>query len=325
MLMAAGLGTRLRPFTEAMPKALLPMMGVPMAQFPMDAAVEAGARRIVANVHHLADQARAGLEGLERGGADLVISDESRLLLGSAGGLRHALEHFRGQPFFLLNADVLCEVDLQALARHHEKLRGDRGVLLTLAVFRTGPAPGKYREILLDPRDRSRISGLGEPVSGRPFFVGAAVIEPEAVAHLSDGTPREFVPEILLPAIQSGRAGAFLSEGLWFDVGSPELWLRTHLELMRSLETGFCPESWRRRIESRSRRIAPGIWARTGLPAPLPEQCASPAYWSPAAGRAPALLGPSAVLYGDGGGPDSISLSHGIGFSGMWQACFSQP
>src|SRR5688500_7784184 len=92
MLMTAGLGTRLRPFTEIAPKHLLPVMGVPMAQFAVDLLARFGVSRIVCNVHHRADLAVPALKALEHGpGTSIEISDESQLLLGSAGGIRKAL------------------------------------------------------------------------------------------------------------------------------------------------------------------------------------------------------------------------------------------
>src|SRR4051812_25270596 len=110
MVMAAGLGIRLRPFTEATTKALLPLMGIPMAQFAMDTLIGCGVGTIVANVHHHSIRARTGLMALDYQGASLKVSDESHHLLGSAGGIRHALDNLGQGPFFLANADVLCDV-----------------------------------------------------------------------------------------------------------------------------------------------------------------------------------------------------------------------
>jgi MurNAc alpha-1-phosphate uridylyltransferase len=104
MLMSAGLGTRLKPFTDLEPKALIPVMGVPTAQFSLDALAQAHVETIVANIHHQAEKARAGLESLERGNARLVISDESALLMGSGGGIAKALPNFGHRPFYWLNA-----------------------------------------------------------------------------------------------------------------------------------------------------------------------------------------------------------------------------
>ncbi len=319
MLMAAGLGTRLRPFTEHLPKALIPVMGVPISQFAIDGLVRAGVKKIVANIHHLPEISTKGLFGLDRGQANLVLSDESSLLLGSAGGLKKALPHFDREPFFLINADVLYDIDLDRLARHHSLLRSQWGVNLTLAVLPAGPPEGSgeevYREIHVDP-STGLIRGLGEPEKHRPFFAGAAVIEPEVIAGLTPDTPLEFVPSILLPAIAQGRAGALLSQGCWQDIGSPRTWLQTHLALIEGLKKGTLPQHWQKRIEAINRQIAPGIWIEKKHPLENhTPSWVSPCYWSShgeAAAVPPQQLGPHAVLYGS---TLQGSLAHGIGLA----------
>jgi NDP-sugar pyrophosphorylase family protein len=330
MLMAAGLGTRLRPFTELEPKALLPLLGVPMAQFALDAAVAAGVDRVVANVHHLADRAIAGLHALERGGAELIVSDESQELLGSAGGLRHAAPAFRaGEPFFLLNADVLCDVDLAALGRAHSRLRARHGVSVTLTVFERPPLePGEtqreaYREILFDP-SVGLVSGLGAKALGRPYFVGAAVVEPDALSAVPASGPAEFVPTVLEPAIRDKRAGVYFARGRWHDVGSPALWQQAHLALIAALETGRLSRAWRTRLEKGNRRIAPQTWVSASAPGRLLKSArwAGPSYWNALHDQTalpPAELGPRAVLYGTAQGiSHGPSLSEGIGYRGVW-------
>ncbi|OFZ54417.1 MAG: hypothetical protein A2428_16110 [Bdellovibrionales bacterium RIFOXYC1_FULL_54_43] len=321
MLMAAGLGTRLRPFTDQMPKALLPLLGVPMAQFAVDALSAAGVKKIVANVHHHADRARAGLESLELAAAELVISDESDCLLGSAGGLKKALVHFGDEPFFLLNADVIFDVDLGALAKRHAELRSERGVVLTLAVFMRGPAGAKYREIHLDQKS-GLINGFGELVAERPYFVGAAVIEREALAEVPEELTAEFVPQVLAPAIQAGKAGAFVTSGLWHDVGTPELWLDAHLAMIERLESGNLMTGFRSRIEEHSQRVGPGIWiAKNSSRGIGAVRWTGPCYWDGlgASSAPPRSFGPRAVLYGSSKAvSDPSTLSGGIGYCGLW-------
>src|SRR5690348_6687584 len=87
MIMAAGLGTRLRPFTDMRTKALLPVLGIPVAQFTIDSLAKAGVSSVVLNVHHRANETRSGLLGLDRANLKMEVSDESQSLLGSAGGI----------------------------------------------------------------------------------------------------------------------------------------------------------------------------------------------------------------------------------------------
>jgi mannose-1-phosphate guanylyltransferase len=320
MLMAAGLGTRLQPFTHHEPKALIPLMGVPIAQYAIDSLRAAGVERIVANIHHLAPKARAGLSSLERGSADLIVSDETHQLLGSAGGIRKARPYFRGAPFFLVNADVLSDVDFRALGAAHERLRARWGVTMTLAVH--SRSPGVYRELKLDT-EAGLVSGFGEKVADKPFFIGAAVMEVESVANVPDGLPSEFLPTILEPAIAAGKAGFHLCDGVWKDIGEPALWLDAHTHLIRALETGRLPRGWRLRIEGCNRRIAQEVWVSNDSPLAIRTvEWAGPAYWD--GGRLssagfllpPRRLGPEGVLYGSV--PAPLALTRGIGSHGSW-------
>jgi NDP-sugar pyrophosphorylase family protein len=322
MLMAAGLGTRLRPFTDLEPKALLPLMGVPMAQFSLDLLASVGVTDVVANIHHLADRARPGLLALDRQQMRLSISDESDSLLGSAGGVKKALpqlQQARRGPFYLLNADVLMDADLKGLARRHARLRAQHGVSLTLMVFERAPGTGKYREILFDS-DEGLITGLGQLVTGKPFFVGAAILEPEALDHVPEGVAAEFVPTILAPALKAGKAGVFLSSGEWHDIGSPQLWLEAHLAILRLLETN-APRLWAERIEKTNKRIGQQIWvAKKCSQFHGSADWAGPSYWNAledeTAGQ-PVQLGPDAALYG--GLAPGQAVRGGIGFRGLWK------
>ena len=312
MLMAAGLGTRLQPFTSKFPKALMPLMGVPMAQFAIDALGRADVTEIVANIHGHPEASRAGLLALERGNSRLIISDESAALLGSAGGIRQVLEHFGAEPFFLVNADVLHDLNLRDLGDYHQAMRRKFDVLVTLAVIPGGA--GSYREIDFDPVT-GMINRLGDIVPGKPFFMGAAVLEPEALAQVPKG-PSEFVPQILEPAVRAGRACAYFANCFWRDVGTPRLWYDTHFSLLDGVETGSLSASLRFRIEKGNRRIAERIWVDRAFAGIDHSRWVGPSYFGLGSGKReiPEVLGPRAVLY------DSLpqATGPGIGAFGEW-------
>lgn len=324
MLMAAGLGTRLRPYTDAVAKPLLPLMGVPMAQFGLDLLKRAGVTRIVANVHHLAQHTGQALRFLE-GPEEWIISDESQQLLGSAGGMAKALPHFENQPFFYVNGDVLCHVNLKDLAQHHAYLRHEFGVRLTLTVYASAPGTGKYREIIFD-RKTNLMRRLGEFHQNRAFFASVAVIEPEAVAGLPTDQPSDFVEKILLPSVQMGKVGIYFIDNTlepepssWFDIGDASLWHATHLALIRLMETDEIPTVWRERIQKNNHMLAPGIWVskRAGLDR-APSGWSGPCYWAPDGTDTspPVTMEPGTVLYG--APPAGWVPRSGIGYRGMW-------
>ncbi|MEK6706298.1 MAG: sugar phosphate nucleotidyltransferase [Candidatus Poribacteria bacterium] len=323
MLMAAGLGTRLKPFTDYEPKALLPVMGISVAQFAIDALAEAGVRAIVANIHHHPELARKKLLALDMKHMALDISDESGAIMGSAGGIKRALPKLGCGPFFLLNADTICNIDLSALFEKHLQLRNRYGVIVTLAVLEGVCNSGKYREIMVDTK-MELVTGLGRLEAGKPFFAGIAVIEPQAVSSLTEG-PLEFVSAVLAPAIEARKVGCFLSNSLWFDIGSPSTWLTTHLELIEKLETNSVPIRWSDRISSVNRKVSEKIWvSKNNTPKNSTygevdiAHWRGPCYWSghdDELALPPKQFGPNAVLYGAGPYEPLIDT---ISFRGMF-------
>ena len=315
MLMAAGLGTRLKPFSDQVPKALVPVMGVPVAQFAIDALASAGVEEVVVNIHHLANLARVGFEKLDLHGMKLSFSDESANLLGSAGGLKKALPLFKGYPFYYLNADVISSLDIRELGEHRGRMKRQWNSLITMAVFPNPVHSAEiYREIISDPLS-SLILSLGEKKARAPFFTGAAVIEPEAVAHLKDETPAELVPEILTPALQHSRACVFTSNGDWMDIGSPELWLKAHLNLIEGLERGSIKNAWRRRIEMKSERMGEKQWRLISSRSFSRARAdwVGPCFFGGT--EKTRYFGPKTVIYGK---PPKLTLHNGIGLDGKF-------
>ncbi|MEO5969387.1 MAG: sugar phosphate nucleotidyltransferase [Bdellovibrionia bacterium] len=326
MVMAAGLGTRLSPFTNFQTKALLPVMGVPIAQYAVDSLVYAEVEQLVVNVHHQGTQVSEGMAALDHGSSRLMISDESRQLLGSAGGIKKAVSIFGSNPFYLVNADVLCDVNWSELAACHQRLREKFGVVLTLTVFLSGPPGAKYREIHFDSA-KGLITSLGELVEGRPYFIGAAILEPEALSAVPEGVPSDFVESVLRPAISTNRAGVSVSQGPWFDMGDPKLWLKTHLTVIEMMEqrngrvNSGSSSHWNERVVARAvqnnLRLSEGIWTSRNSVVGDWSKWAQPCYWNANQQiTAPQTLGPKAVLYGPC--VEGKEYNRGIGFGGKW-------
>jgi NDP-sugar pyrophosphorylase family protein len=183
MVFAAGLGTRLKPFTDSHPKALAPVNGKPLLQRNIEYLLRHGVRDIVVNVHHFADQIVDFLEHHHNFGIHLAISEEQPAPLETGGGLLRAsafLEAHDG-PFVVMNADILTDLDLTALYLDHVRHRP----LATLAVTRRQSS----RVLLFD--GGMRLSGWQHLSTGdvrivradagplQPFaFTGVHVIEP---------------------------------------------------------------------------------------------------------------------------------------------------
>lgn len=115
MIFAAGLGTRLKPLTDRIPKALVRVGGKPLIEYVLKNLVAAGSKRIVVNVYHFANQI---IEYLQQNdfGVDIRVSDETEMLLDTGGGIKNAAPFFNtSEPVLIHNVDILSNVDLRAL------------------------------------------------------------------------------------------------------------------------------------------------------------------------------------------------------------------
>lgn len=120
MIFAAGLGTRLKPLTDTMPKALVPVGGKPLLDINMERLQQAGYTRFVVNVHHFAEQIIDHIQ--EQGVSNVLISDEREQLLDTGGGLKKAQDFFcDDEPILIHNVDILDNVDYQWFARQHQQ------------------------------------------------------------------------------------------------------------------------------------------------------------------------------------------------------------
>lgn len=248
MVLAAGLGTRLAPFTQWIPKPLIPLHGrtaLRLAFESLKTLSPGPTQNTVVNIHAHSSLMRVYLEQPCWESLQIQVSDESQKLLGSAGGFRKALPLFKQQAFFALNADIVHQVNLEELALRHQQLRRQYGVVMTLAVHRglsTLDSKESYREIILDS-DQKRVLALGIKKSNSTFYTGVAIFEPEAFNELPLEQPREFATDVLEPWIQKNKVGVYLYSDLWIDLGSPEHWWSAHQKvnsnIFRHLETDW--------------------------------------------------------------------------------------
>ena len=118
-IFAAGLGTRLKPLTDTMPKALVPVAGKPLLAHVIEKLKAADCKKIVINVHHFAEMIMDYVKENNNFGIDIVFSDEREMLLETGGAIKHAVDLLGGEPFLIHNVDIMSNVDLKALWRKH--------------------------------------------------------------------------------------------------------------------------------------------------------------------------------------------------------------
>ncbi len=227
-----------------------------------------------------------------------------------------------------MNADTIASISLLDLMRTHQKLRHEHAVKFTLAILKRSPPPGKYREIHLDTK-RGLIRGASDgPMSHVPFFMGVAVIEPDALNGVDPYSPSEFAEKMLFPTIQEGKAGYYLIDNtlipdqqVWFDIGDAKLWHQTHLDLMRLWEEDELPGLWKRRLDRAMKRIGPGIFVSVQSElTEAPPSWKGPCFWAPDLGEKtpPKVMHPGQILYGNT--PEKSDDGPGIGFRNLWHS-----
>ena len=224
MVLAAGVGSGLRPLTDEIPKALLDVGGVPMIERVIRRLKAAGVTEVVVNLFHLGDRIVEFLASQGDFGLRIEFTREAELL-DTGGGLKNAAWFFDdGRPFFLHNVDVLSDIDLQGLLRFHHKV----GALATLAV-QSRPSD---RQLLFDP-DRGLCGrespegvewakGLRNDVE-RLAFTGIHVIDPAIFPRMTEMGVFPITQTYLRLAGEGERIAAYRADGrYWQDIGSPE-------------------------------------------------------------------------------------------------------
>ncbi len=218
LVLAAGLGTRLRPLTFARAKAAVPVAGTPLICRQLRGLAEAGVRDVVVNLHHRPETIAAVVGDGAALGCRVRYSWERRVL-GSAGGPRRALP-LLDERFFIVNADTLCAVDPGALLDRHRA----SGTAVTLAVT-AHPAPRRYGGVLADAG--GRVTGFAPAGAAAgpdtPWhFVGVQIAEAAVFRALPDGVPAATVGGLYDTLLAAGRPMAVHEvAGPFHDIGTP--------------------------------------------------------------------------------------------------------
>jgi NDP-sugar pyrophosphorylase family protein len=242
MILAAGLGTRLRPLTEDRPKALVAVAGRTLLEIALARLRAFEVREAIVNAHHFADAIVAYLKSNDNFGMRIEVSREEELL-DTGGGLKRAASFFldsRGEalePFIVHNVDAVSTVDLQRMAQFHR----ERDALATLAVQDRETS----RYLLFD--ERSELCGRragrgGEMRTVRPAqatqalaFSGIHIVSPRIFAKLEEEGAFSIVDAYLRLAAQGERIVAYRAdECYWRDLGRPE----SILQAERDLQSG---------------------------------------------------------------------------------------
>lgn len=268
MVLAAGLGTRLLPITEKLPKPLVPVLNVPNILYSLALLERAGIHEVILNLHHLPEKLERYLGDGREWGLKLAYSKE-QLLLGTGGGLKRAESFFKGEPLVLANCDFITDFDLRPAIRSHI----ERDALCTMVLWENPEKQLFYSKVGVD--EGNHLCSLPRHSIKEPtrtgIFTGIHILENAAFPYLKE-VPSG-INEVLYPALMKEAPqrifGTFMERSTyWYDTGELKYFWSTSMHLLESLFRGdeFLKDFLTR--FGKYEEKAPGIWApkETKLP-----------------------------------------------------------
>jgi NDP-sugar pyrophosphorylase family protein len=237
MIFAAGLGSRLKPFTETMPKALVPVAGIPMLEILVKHLQNNGINDFIINVHHFAGLVIEFLKANSNFDADITISHEEELLLDTGGGLKNAAWFFNDQmPFLVQNVDVISDLNYLDMLKIHT----NSGAIATLAVSNRKTS----RYFLFD--DSMQLCGWENTKTGelkivspkalnlrRFAFSGIHMIDPDIFKYMDKAGKFSIVDTYLELAANHKITGFEHNPENWVDMGKPEELVKAEIILKK--------------------------------------------------------------------------------------------
>ena len=218
MVLAAGLGERMRPLTDRVPKPLVRVSGKPLLDHVLDRLAGAGIERAVVNVHYLAEQIERHVAG--RKAPQIAISDERSALLGTGGGVVKALDVLGREPFIHVNSDTIwidgARPNLERLAEAFDPAAMDALLLLAPVATSIGYAGRGDFSMTTD----GRLVRRGENEVAPFVYAGAALLRTELFKNAPTGAFA--LTRLFDRAAASGRLHGLRLDGVWMHVGTPE-------------------------------------------------------------------------------------------------------
>jgi NDP-sugar pyrophosphorylase family protein len=224
MILAAGLGTRLRPLTLDRPKALMPVGNRPMIDRVIEYLKRYNTAELIVNAHHHQEQLVAHLDEGRPFGLNIRVKVEPEIL-GTGGGIKNTEGFWDDKPFVVINGDILTDIDLNRAYEAHQK----EGNLITLILHDCEP----FNQILINERlDIMDIAPKACP--GRLAFTGIHIIEPEILSRIPKDRFYNIIDCYRELISQGGPIRAFVSKGhYWRDVGTIESYLLANKEVLQ--------------------------------------------------------------------------------------------
>jgi mannose-1-phosphate guanylyltransferase len=239
-VLAAGLGNRLRPLTDDLPKPLIPIFQKPLITFALDHLIESGVERFIINTHRLPEAFEHFLPDNSYAGHSVKLVNEPALL-DTGGGIKNVQSLLGTKPFIVYSGDILTDVDLEPLIEEHFQAQND----VTLGLRRnTGLGAG----VVARKERIVAISNESNPIDNFDY-ANVSVWNPEAFRRIPSNQKVSFIPIITKWIGENGRIGGIaLDDRKWFNIGSRTQYLDVHRMILQEdwkpyyVQTGAWPE-----------------------------------------------------------------------------------
>lgn len=272
IVLAAGLGTRLRPLTELKAKPALPVIGIPTLWYPiwqMSRALQVS--EFAVNMSHLPETVAAAVADRDIStlvNAKIKLSDESDKLLGSSGGLWKLKDWAKDSPLIAVsNGDTISLPDWKMMLNAHHKNKS----ALTLHLRRHEKSAEAYSNIGVEKN--GRVTGIGEKAKSGVMFAGNYILDTAMLSTLPDGVS-EFRKTLLDPLIAKGKVYSVIDSGPWFDTGTVSSYAETQFDLMPYLDSN---PSLRVLVETKMRKLSASVWVPKSWPSNVALKIQGPA------------------------------------------------
>jgi mannose-1-phosphate guanylyltransferase len=226
LILAAGLGTRIRPFTFFRAKATLPLLDVPFIHYPLHYCSNHGIQEAVVNLHaHPESVKKAAGKQYRNIGVSYSFEEE---ILGTAGAMRKAKPMLQDGPFVVMNSDMLTDIPLQEVLKAHQQLEAD----ITLVIMkdaRFAQYGGLYFE-----GDPLRLSGFRSGPGESYHYTGLQIVNPEILEVIPEGQKTGIFTDIYPGILKDFKIYGFVYNGFWKEMGNLREYLRTSLDLLKN-------------------------------------------------------------------------------------------
>jgi mannose-1-phosphate guanylyltransferase len=226
LVLAAGLGTRMKPFTFFRAKASLPLLNIPFIHYPLQYLSVNGIRETVINLHHQPETVRKAV-GNQFQGMQIEYSHEKEIL-GTAGAMRKAAPLLDSDPFIVMNSDMIVDIPLQNVLDFHSSVGAD----VTLVIMKDARF-AHYGGIYFDS-EPLRLSGFRSGAGESYHYTGFQLVSPRVLEYIPADRKSGIFTDIYPAHIKELKIFGFVYQGLWKEMGNLKEYLRTNMDLLRN-------------------------------------------------------------------------------------------